>query len=213
MRRYHLPRTRLTQGPHIIDDVYTGIQHRLHHASLVGVHRDRHIQTHSLAHHRKHARQLFFQRHNRCAGTRGLTANVQDVCALFEQLFAMCQSCMRVGVLTAIRERVGRDIDNAHHQRLAEVQAKTCGLPKHKCSMRNGAFAPSLCQSHIALSGSGCWIWLDSWCAATAVAARWRAGGPVFGWARLATRHDVINLVFVDGFPFEQGLRHGVHLV
>jgi hypothetical protein len=66
--------------------------------------------------------------------------------AVFEQLFAMDQSSTRAGMLASVRERIWRDIDNAHHLRLAKVNAKSCGLPKHKYSMKNGACAPFLIQ-------------------------------------------------------------------
>ena len=42
------------------------------------------------------------------------------------------------------------------------------------------------------------------------------AGGawrPVLGWTWRLAGHDVVELVAVDGFPLQQGLGHGVHLV
>src|SRR5690349_9967772 len=49
--------------------------------------------------------------------------------------------------------------------------------------------------------------------AAGAATGRRRAWREVLGRTRILAGHDVVQLLPVDGFPLEQGLGHGVHLV
>ena len=70
-------------------------------------------------------------------------------------------------------------------------------------------------SDHSASGHRWCGVWFDARCAATAAVAA-RGGGtrrPIFGWTRLLAGHDVIELVAVYGFPIQQGLGHGMHLV
>src|SRR5690606_34904477 len=80
---------------------------------------------------------------------------------------------------------------------------------------KNGAQSPVLFACGRPSSRRGCWIGLHGGCATTrSVATRGgRAWRPVLGRTGLAARHDVVKLLRVNGFPFQHGLGHGVHLV
>src|SRR3546814_7823378 len=51
-----------------------------------------------------------------------LATDVEDVGALFGQLQAMGNGVLEAGVLAAVGERIGGDIDDAHHPRTIELQ-------------------------------------------------------------------------------------------
>src|SRR5882724_7661269 len=57
------------------------------------------------------------------------------------------------------------------------------------------------------------WIGRHRRAARTATARRRRARREILGRTRLLAGHDVVDLLGVDGFPFQQGLGHRVHPV
>ena len=100
MRSDHRLRTGLTQGPDVVDDVSPCIQHGLHDLWFVGVDRNRNPKSHGFTHQRQHAREFIFERHNGCARTGGLAANVQNMRAILDELFTVTQ-CGMQAVVTA----------------------------------------------------------------------------------------------------------------
>ena len=117
------------QGMNVVDDVGARIEHGLHHLGLVSIHRNSHLETHGLPHHRKHAAQLFLQRHCSSTWARRLCAYVQNGGALADQSLGVQQGAARIGMLPTVRKRIGCDIDNPHDVGKLQVQPKTPGLP------------------------------------------------------------------------------------
>ena len=74
----------------------------------------------------------------------GFAPDIEHVRALSQQLLTMATRCVRREMLTAIRKRIGRDIDNAHHPGLRQVNVEAGGLPKHGVwwSKKRGCEAP-----------------------------------------------------------------------
>jgi hypothetical protein len=50
------------------------------------------------------------------AGTSGFAADVQDVGTLVEQAIRVLNRPVAIEKLAAVRKRIGRDIDNPHHE-------------------------------------------------------------------------------------------------
>ncbi|MCY1508423.1 hypothetical protein D9M68_427310 [compost metagenome] len=144
MRRHGFARARLAQRPDVVDDVRAQVEHGAHHLGLVGVDRQRHVQLHGLAHHGQHARQLGVERHGGAAGAGRFAADVEDVGTLLQQLLAVLQRRLGRRVRAAVGEGIGRDVDDAHHARLREVNPETRGLPNRTIwlTMENGARGP-----------------------------------------------------------------------
>ena len=129
VRRHHRQRTRPGQCAHIVDDVGAQIEGRLHHLGPAGVHRHRDAQSHGMAQHRQHPGQLFLQIRLTGTGAGGFTADVQQVSAVAQQLVAVRLGRVGAAVLAAVGKRIGRDVDDAHHLRPAQIDQKTAGLP------------------------------------------------------------------------------------
>ena len=124
-----LARARLAQSPYVIDDVGASIQHGLHHLRFIGIDRNWHLQAHSLFHHGQHALQFILQWHGRAPRACGLSANIQDIRAVLQQLFCMRHGRADAGMPTSIRKRIRRHIHNAHDARPAHVYVKPRNLP------------------------------------------------------------------------------------
>ena len=120
---------RLAQGPDVVDDVGAQVQRLLHELGLVGIDRDRHAQAHGIAKDGDHTLAFLLQRDGGTAGSRGFTADIQDVGALAQQLLAMAQRSGGICMLPAIGKRIGRGIDNAHDLRASQIDGEACGLP------------------------------------------------------------------------------------
>lgn len=63
---------------------------------------------------RQHARELFFQRHGRCARTARLATNVDDVDSVALHLQGLCHGGVDSREVRAIAEAIRRDVDDAH---------------------------------------------------------------------------------------------------
>ncbi len=72
--------------------------------------------------HGEHARELGLDRHAARAGARRLAAHVEDVRALAQELTPVRDRGVRLVPLAAVRERVGRDVDDAHDERATHVR-------------------------------------------------------------------------------------------
>ena len=77
-------------------------------------------------------------------GRRRLAADVEDVGALAQQRSRVRERRAGVEVAAAVGERVGRDVDDAHHERPREIEREAAGPPEiERRIMKNGAEAPS----------------------------------------------------------------------
>jgi hypothetical protein len=75
------------------------------------------------------------------AGARGFGSDVDDVGAFFFQLQGAGEGAVGVAVLTAIRERVGGDVENSHDERaLAELQGLVSEFPFVVLTGHEGSF-------------------------------------------------------------------------
>ena len=83
---------------------------------LGGVDRDRHLALKRLED-RHDAPQLLVERHALGAGPRRLAPDVHDRGAFVQHPSRGRDSILRLEVDSAVRERVGRDVDDAHHRR------------------------------------------------------------------------------------------------
>mmetsp|Transcript_53268 Transcript_53268/g.124851 ORF Transcript_53268/g.124851 Transcript_53268/m.124851 type:complete len:956 (-) Transcript_53268:390-3257(-) len=203
---------RLSQGLHIIDDICTSIQRATHHVRLAGVYRNRNSEGDGRGDHLVDPGPLGLGIDPLRPWPCRLPANVQDVCPFGHKGFAVGNGCARVVVATTVRKGIGRDIDDAHHARSSQVNAKTPGLPVHAGPQRTTG--PVARQGPLRLEpGSG-----RRWGAVGA--DRWRAAAGRAAGRRLVIRcprrppgHDVQHLIAVDGFPLHQRFRHRLDLV
>jgi hypothetical protein len=135
MRGDEIERARLAQRLDVVDDVDAELERGAHHLGLVAVDRDRHAERHRGTQHRQHARQLILERHRLGAGPARLAADVENVGAVPQQALAVRDGTARTGVPAAVRKRIRRDVDDAHHARAVELDAKARRIPRRK----NGA--------------------------------------------------------------------------
>ena len=129
MRRHRLECTGGTQGTDVVDDVGAEIERGAHHLGLGGIDRDRATEAKRLAQHRQHPRQFGLEIYRVGARTARLAAEVEDVGALGQQPLAGRERPGRGERRVAVGERVGREVDDAHHPRLGEIDLEAAGLP------------------------------------------------------------------------------------
>ena len=111
------------QGAHIVDHAGAGLHRRAHHLRLAGVDADRQPGlTGQAFDHRDHAAQLLLQRHFLRAGAGGLAADIKEVGALGGQLQRMRHRRIGAGVVAAVGERVGSDVDDTHHPGAVQLE-------------------------------------------------------------------------------------------
>ena len=119
---------------HIVDDggarLHTGARDL--GVARVDAHADARLG--ELADNLDRAREFFCDRHLGGAGTRGLAAHVDDLRTLLNHaLRVRNRSVVRV-VLSPVGERIGRDIQDAHHDGHLDVEAIRGTLPIHVCA-------------------------------------------------------------------------------
>ncbi len=134
----HGQRAGRLQRAHVVEDVDAQRERLGHHHRVGRVHRHRHAQRHRMPQHRQHARQLLGGVGQARTRARGFAADVQDVGALRHQQVAVRARLVRVRELAAIEERVGGDVDDAHHPGSRQVDAEAAGLPGRHEGMRSG---------------------------------------------------------------------------
>ncbi len=127
----------LAQSPDVIDDVRSQIQHSLHDLGFVGIHRNSHAQPDCFLYYGQYACQFFLQGDGGRAGAGGLSADIQNIRTVLDQLLGMLQGTLAL-VLAAIRKRVWGVVDDAHDQRALEVQQEMGGLPLRHTLISNG---------------------------------------------------------------------------
>ena len=112
------------QRGHIVDDARARIHGAAHHLGVARIDGDDRAILRQIGDHRQHPRQLFLDRHRRCARARGLAADIQDVGACLHQRTAMGDGSGTIVIAAAIGETVGRDIHHAHQPRTVQRQAR-----------------------------------------------------------------------------------------
>jgi len=111
------------QGINVIDHTGTGSYRRTHHFRLGSVDRDRQRNARDqLLDDRQHPAQFFLDGDIGRTRTGGFTTDVEHVGALFRHAQAMRHRRFHAVVCTTVRERVGREIENADHARTIEPQ-------------------------------------------------------------------------------------------
>ena len=97
------------------------------------------------AQHRQHARELVVGADRRGAGPGRLAADVEDVGALRRPAARSARSRAPASMsAAAVGERIGRDVDDAHHARPRQVDREAASSARRMArSCKNGAEAPS----------------------------------------------------------------------
>eukprot|EP01137_Pigoraptor_chileana_P023133 Opistho-2@88954 len=139
----HQAQARLRMGQHgrqgrlalqrldVVDDVHAQVQRTAHDLGLAGVHRHRHAQAQSLGQHRCDAPPFLIDAEAQRPGAARLATDIEDVGPLLHQRPAMRDGAARRAVLASVGEGVGRDVDDAHHTRAAQIDLEAGGLPVH----------------------------------------------------------------------------------
>ncbi len=102
----------------IIDNVGPGVQGGPGRGGVARVDADRHLYAlgPQRADHRQDPGLLLLRGHGRSTGSRAFSADVEDVCAIGDQLQAMLKRGLNRIMAAAVRKAVGRYIDDAHDQ-------------------------------------------------------------------------------------------------
>ena len=119
---------------HVVDDGGTRLHAGARNLGMARVDAHADARLGELADNLNRARELFRDRHLGGAGTRGLTAHVDDLRTLLDHALRM-RDCGAVGiVLSPVGERIRRDIQDAHHDGHLDVEAIRGTLPIHVCA-------------------------------------------------------------------------------
>ena len=124
-----LERARQGQCAHVVDDGGSLVQCSAHHAGLAGVHRQRHCIVAQRLHQRQHALDLLIRADFGCPGPGRFAPDIQDVGAFGDQLPRVLQCAIELQEVPAVGKRVGRHVDNAHHQRALERKPEATAAP------------------------------------------------------------------------------------
>ena len=143
-------------APDVVDDVGAQVERGAHHLGLVGVDRDRHAE-------RRPPRAAPAARAPalRRSGTGSAPGRLDSPpmsrmsAPSREQLLAVRdRAAPASSVAAAVGERIGRDVDDAHHARLRQVDREAGGLPDHRrarCNEKRGRSPVSYRHASIAL--------------------------------------------------------------
>ena len=119
------------QAGRIVDDIGAQLQRLGRHARLIGIHRKRNRQPslQTLQNRNQPPQFLGFGYPHR-AGAHRFGSDVDDVGALFLQLHGAREGAVGIAVFSAVRERIGRDVENSHQQRaFAQLQGLVSEFP------------------------------------------------------------------------------------
>ena len=145
------------------------------HFGLHGINRHRHCELGCRRQDRLQSPDFLIDRHGHrvAVGTGGFCADIQDICALCNHPMGLIHGARRIEEPSAIRERVGGHIDDAHDQWASKRKqarepiermvsfAGGAGLGtgrKHRSALRrtrDGCQAPATCFSTCACSRPG----------------------------------------------------------
>ena len=107
----------------VVDDRRAEVDGAVGNRRFVGVNRDRHAEPAHALEHRRDATPLLRVRQRPGPGPRRLAADVEDVGAVGDHPGRVGNRDVRIESLTAVGERIGRDVDDRHHERtLAESE-------------------------------------------------------------------------------------------
>jgi len=108
---------RIAKAFDVIDHVRAGRQRLAHHERPAGVDRQWLAAIAQRIDHRHHAIEFFFGRDRRRAGSGRFAADIDDVDAVGDHLLRMRQRQLERIEAATIGEGIGRDVQDAHHQR------------------------------------------------------------------------------------------------
>ena len=122
----------------IVDDFHAEFQRALGDLGLIRVHRDRDRQpVFQALQHRDQAAELFGRGDARRARLGGFGADVDDVGAHLFEFDGAREGAVRVGILAAVGEGIGRDVEDAQdHRPLAKLDFPLFQFPEVKLSHR-----------------------------------------------------------------------------
>jgi hypothetical protein len=103
-----------------------------HHLCFAGIHRQRHVAALQRLDDRQHPPQLLVDPDGLRAGARRFAADIEDVRSLLQQPKGVCYPGSGGGMVAAIGERVGRDVDDAHDERAGEREGEAAAV-EHEC--------------------------------------------------------------------------------
>ncbi len=110
------------QRPDVVDHRGACRDRRAHHPRLARVDGDRDALRREGIDQRDHPRELVGFGDRRRAGTRRFAADVDQVRAVRAQAARVVERAGDVEIPAAVGERVGSDVDDAHHQRAREIE-------------------------------------------------------------------------------------------
>ena len=110
------------EARHIVDDRGAAAHGRLGNRHMARVDRDDGTLLGQRAHDGQHAARLLVGVDRGKAGTRGLTAHVDDVGTGIEHRQTVLDGSIRIEVLAAIAKRIGRHVEDAHDARTVKAE-------------------------------------------------------------------------------------------
>ena len=114
------------QAPDVIDDRSASLEREPGDRRRHRIDGDRRAERDNVSQHRAQAGNFLLGGHGLLAaiGARRLGAHVNDVGAVGDHPPGLGQSVVRREEAAAVRERVGRDVENTHHRRIGPVRRK-----------------------------------------------------------------------------------------
>ncbi len=122
------------QGGHIVDDRGPARDGGFGHRRLRCIDRDQSVRGRRVERtdDREHAAHFLFGRDGSRAGPGGFTAHVDDPGTLREHVEAMLHRAGKIEEIAAVRERIRRDVQDAHDDTArSEIERAAGGLPDH----------------------------------------------------------------------------------
>jgi hypothetical protein len=151
MRRDELDRARRSQRGDVVDDVGAEVERGAHDLDLGRVDRDRAAEADRRLRAPGERAPALLDAHRQRAGPARLAADVEDVGAFGEHLLAAGDRLRRRQARAAFGERVGRDVDDAHHARPREVDREAARPPDRAAHEKRGRSPVSKRLASIAL--------------------------------------------------------------
>mmetsp|Transcript_21650 Transcript_21650/g.50738 ORF Transcript_21650/g.50738 Transcript_21650/m.50738 type:complete len:207 (+) Transcript_21650:361-981(+) len=113
-------------GRHIVDPISAGLDGSLGHCGLARVNADSRIDAcfSNACNHRHYSANLLLHGNFSRSRTRGLTTDVQDLCACGDHLCSSANCVCRIQMVSAITEGVGCDVQYSHDQCLLAAPPK-----------------------------------------------------------------------------------------
>ena len=131
VRGQQFERAFVFQRLHVVDDVRpAALQRAAHGGGAAGVETDGNVPAADFFEQRGNALPFFVGGHRCGVGAGGLAADVEDVGAVGQQFFGVLERVFQAArIAAAVGKGIGGEINDAHHARAGEVDAKAGGQP------------------------------------------------------------------------------------